>query len=159
MPHTKKKRAAYDKAYREKNKEKIAAKNKEYREKNKEKIAAREKEYREKNKERIAALYKAYYENNKEKIAAWMKEYNQTPAGIKNRTLADWKYKGLICEDVDSLYCHYLNATNCDECGVLFGKYGDGSGDFKTMDHSHSTGKFRNFLCQKCNVKRGEHNL
>ena len=125
----------------------------------KEEKAARKKQYYENNKEVFAANHKKYYEKNKEKIAERMKEWRQTPDGIKSNTLSDWKYLGLICEDIDSLYCHYLNATNCDECGVKFGKYGDGSGTFKTMDHSHATGKFRNFLCHRCNTRRGEHNL
>jgi len=142
-----------------KSKEEKAACYKEYYEKNKEKIAKKKKEYRDKNKEKIAVYQKEYRENHKEKIAVYHKEYAQRPDGKKCKTSSSWKYKGLICEDVDSLYCHYLNATKCDDCGIEFGKIGDGSGTYKCMDHSHETGNFRNFLCQKCNIKRGEHNL
>ena len=118
MPKTKEEKAAYQKKYREKNKERISIQRKEYREENKEKISIRRKEYREKNLEKVH----------------------------KNQIKSGWKRSGLICEDVDSLYCHYMNAKNCDECGVDFGKKGDGTGTFKCMDHSHITGIFRNFL-------------
>ena len=120
---------------------------------------AYKKEWYQKNKERLAAKNKIYYEKNKEKLLVQMKERGQTPAGIKSGVISQWKISGLVYDDIDSLYCHYLNAINCDECGVEFGKYGDGSGTFKCMDHSHETGEFRNFLCCRCNIKRGEHKL
>jgi len=111
-----------------------------------------DKKYYEKNKEKR----KEYLENNKEKIAIKHKEYRQTPNGKKSRIIAVWKQIGLICEDYDSLYCHYSLATECENCGVDFGERGDGSNTFKCMDHSHTTGEFRNFLCHKCNLLRGK---
>jgi len=166
MPKTKEERAAYKKEWYERNKERLAARQKEYNAENKEKIAARSKEYYAENKEKIAAKRKEYEAENKEKIAAKQKEYRaknkekfaakrKTPAGIKSRVIREWKRLGLIYDDTDSLYCHYLNATHCDECGIEFGKKGDGSGTFKCMDHCHHTGAFRNFLCNPCNLKRG----
>ena len=95
-----------------------------------------------------------YRENNKELIKEKKKEWRQTPEGVKSGTITNWKRRGLICEDYDSLYCHYLNATECDNCGVEFGEFRDGSSSYKTMDHSHETGVFRNFLCNKCNLLR-----
>ena len=95
---------------------------------------------------------KKYYEKHKEEI----KKYNKTPKGKKSNTITNWKYRGLICEDYDSLYCHYINSENCEECNVIFGVKGDGTGTFKCMDHDHQTGQFRAFLCSKCNVARGE---
>jgi len=151
MPKTKEEIAAKKKQWAERNKEKIAAQKKARYERNKEKINARHKEYYDENKEKIAVKQKQYYDENKEKIAAKAK----TPACIKKRVIGDWKRRGLIYDDIDSLYCHYLNATHCDECGIQFGKYGDGSGDFKCMDHCHHTGAFRNFLCNPCNLERG----
>jgi len=139
---TKEERAVYNKKYREKNKERIAIQTKKYREENKDRV----KKYREKNKERIAIQTKKYREENPEKRH-------------ETETKNNWKQNGLICEDVNSLYCHYMTAKNCDECGVEFGVKGDGSGTFKCMDHSHETGLFRNFLCITCNRRRGEYNL
>ena len=77
MPRNKEKKAAYDKAYKERNKERDkeakAAYDKAYREKNKEAMAAYDKAYREKNKEAKVAygkVYgKVYREKNKERIA------------------------------------------------------------------------------------------
>ena len=140
-------------------KEEIAAYKREWYQNNKEKHLARMKEWRGENKDKVAVFNKKYRDNNKEKVAETNKKYDNTPAGIKMHKLAKWKNRGLICEDVDSLYCDYLNATNCDECGVVFGTFGDGSGTFKCLDHSHESGKFRNFLCLGCNTRRGEHNL
>ena len=110
------------------------------------------KEYYERNKEKCKAKVKEYRENNKE----YIKEYRQSPNGIKSRIISHWKQSGLICEDYDSLYCHYLNATECENCGVDFGKIGDGYGTHKCMDHNHKTSEFRNFLCCRCNLLRGE---
>ncbi len=115
--------------------------------KNKEKITKRKKEYNLKNKEKIKEYNKEWYEKNK--------DYHQTPEGKKKCTILNWKKRGLICPDYDSIYCHYLNATECDNCDVTFGEFGDGSGTFKCMDHNHETGEFRNFLCKNCNVRRG----
>ena len=139
-----------DKKYREKNKEKIKIRDKNYREKNKEKI----KQYRDNNKEYFNEYNKKYFEKNKEYFTEYNKKYSKTPQGIKSVTISSWKHRGLIYEDYDSLYGHYLNATNCDECGVRFGKFGGGVGDWKCMDHCHETGAFRNFLCNDCNVRR-----
>ena len=108
---------------------------------------ASDKIYRAKNKEKI----KKCREANKE----YMKEYRQTPNCKKSNTIYKWKLRGLICEDYDSLYCHYLNAENCDSCNVTYGEFGDGSQTFKCMDHNHQDGKFRNFLCCRCNILRG----
>ena len=112
----------------------------------KEERAAYMKKYRQANKERIANQKKKYREENPEKVH-------------ETETKHNWIRKALICEDIDSLYCHYIDAKNCDECGVEFGEWGDGTGRYKCMDHSHITGKFRNFLCHNCNTRRGEYNL
>ncbi len=144
MPMTKEERREYNKKWYEKNKERLLKKQREYNEIHKEEKAEYDKEYR-----------KEYREKNKEKIREQKKEYYQTPAGKKTHTIADWKYKGLICDDYDSLYAHYIVAENCEECNVKFGVIGDGSGTYRCMDHSHETGVFRNFLCCKCNLARG----
>lgn len=151
------------KKYYEKNKQKLLEQQKEYYENNQQKCREKRreyyennqekrKEYLEKNKEKIQQYTKTYREKNKEHI----KEYSKTPKGTKSKVISLWKRRGLICEDYDSLYCHYSLATECDNCNITFGEKGDGSGTHKCMDHSHTTGKFRNFLCNKCNLLRGE---
>jgi len=109
------------------------------------------KKYYQKNKETTVIKY---IEANKEKIKNKRKEYHQTASCKKSNTISKWKRRGLICEDYDSLYCHYLNANECDNCNITFGEKGDGSRSYKCMDHNHETGEFRNFLCCNCNVIR-----
>jgi len=134
------------KGYYENNKEHIKQKEKDYRENNKEKI----KEYRENNKDKIKEKKKEYRENNKEKI----KEYDKTDAGIKSHRISKWKYIGVKSDDYNKLYEMYINTTNCEECNIelIEGRYGNNK---KCLDHDHTTGEFRNVLCQTCNVRRG----
>ena len=139
MPQTREERLAYKKEYRQKNKEKIIVQMKEYRQKNKEKIAAKDKEYRQK---------------NKEKIAAHEKEYYRTPQGKRSRLIIKWKQCGLIHDDYNQLYDEYLKSTNCERCGIEYGQYGDGTQTWRCMDHCHNSGRFRDFLCCKCNLER-----
>ena len=120
-------------------------------EKNKEKRSKYNKKWYEKNKEK----QREYQEIHKEEIKEQKKEYRQTPAGKKAQTLSSWKKRGLKCEDYDSLYCRFINSENCEECEVVYGEKGDGTGTFRCMDHDHTTGLFRNFLCCKCNLARG----
>ena len=174
MPKTKEEKAKYKAEYYKKNKEKIEKQKKEYRKKNKEKIAKTQKEYRDKNKEEISKMQKEYrqthkeekaeyqkeyYENHKEEAAEYHKEYgkkyNQSPNGKKSHTIGGWKKRGIKTDNYDMLYNNYLSETHCDFCRVKFGEWGDGTGTFKCCDHNHETGLFRNFLCSKCNIKRG----
>jgi len=140
MTMTKEQRREYDKKYREANKEKIAESSKKYYEVNKEKIAERKKKYSQ---------------ANKEKISEYIKKYRQTPNAKKSTIITKWKKRGIKTDNYDMLYNNYLSETHCDLCSVKFGEYGDGTGTFKCCDHNHETGMFRNFLCCKCNIKRG----
>ena len=135
--------------------EEKAAYQKEYRQKNKEKIAAQKKEYYQKNKEKKAAYKKEYRQKNKEKIAAQKKEYYQTPQGKRIKAINNWKQRGLIHDDYNQLYDAYLESTNCERCDIEYGQYGDGTHTHCCMDHCHDYGCFRNFLCFKCNLRRG----
>jgi len=61
-------------------------------------------------------------------------------------TLKNWRTRGIKHHNFDELYDMYINTFNCQHCHK----------DFKTtrdrcMDHCHTTGLFRAFLCQKCN--------
>ena len=85
----------------------------------------------------------------------YIREKYKTPQGKKEVIIKRWKTRGLIEEDYDKIYEDYQNATNCQECDVVFGSFGDKSGTYKVMDHCHTTGKFRNYLCVGCNTRRG----
>ena len=108
----------------------------------------------EEKKERQRISAKKYYEKNKEHIREKQKEYRQTSNGKESKTITDWKRQGLVSTDYNLLYDNYLKSTNCEECDIEYGKFGDGSGTFKCMDHNHETGLFRNYLCCMCNFKR-----
>ena len=150
MVQTAEQKKEYKRLWRLKNKEKIKEYRKEYYKNNKEYHQEYNKEWNLKNKEYKKEYKKEYYLNNKEKI----KEYEKTPQMKKTRTIRNWKKRGLICPDIDSLYCHYLNATECENCYVTFGEFGDKTGTWRVMDHDHQTGLFRNFLCHTCNLRR-----
>tara|TARA_R110000803_G_scaffold52387_3_gene107860 strand:+ start:510 stop:944 length:435 start_codon:yes stop_codon:yes gene_type:complete len=117
-------------------------------------------EYREKNKDKL----KEYYQNNKDKIKEYdknrkeqKKEYRQTPNGIKSNRISRWKHNGIITDDYDALYNHYLKTAYCDACKVelTYGRHNTAT--TKCVDHDHSitdAPNFRNILCNFCNVKR-----
>ena len=109
-----------------------------------------DKKYYQKNKEKRNEYHKKYNETHKEEKKAYMKEYNKSSAGKKSHTKRDWKHYGLIDSDNDKyekVYNLYLNTNECDVCKYEFDK-----SNWKCMDHDHSTGKFRQILCHRCNV-------
>ena len=134
----------------EEKKERQRISSKKYRDNNKEKIN----EYYKKNKEKILERVKIYSDNNKERRAERMKEYYQTPNRKKISLITCWKKRGLVSTDYNLLYDNYLASTNCEECGIEYGKFGDGTATHRCMDHCHETGLFRNYLCNICNLKR-----
>ena len=64
----------------------------------------------------------------------------------KTNTICNWKYKGVIYHDFDSLYEIYINTMNCTHCGKEFPNIKD-----RCLDHDHETGHFRKIVCQRCN--------
>jgi hypothetical protein len=121
-----------------------------------------------KDKKRIAD--KKYYENNTEKKKEYAKQYNQTlegkisaqkwrksHGGKKSKRINQWKRQGIITDDYDALYNHYLRTSYCDACRVelTYDRYPTAT--TKVVDHDHSitdAPNFRNILCNSCNVKR-----
>ena len=74
----------------------------------------------------------------------------------KKIQISKWKYGGLK-DDFDMVWDRFINSTHCEnpKCNVVYGKYGDGSGTHKCMDHDHTAGlenNFRNILCSRCNL-------
>ena len=114
---------------------------------NKEKIE----QYRKDNKEKIKIQKAEYYLKNREKISKYDKEYNKTDKGLKVNRLSHWRQRGLITEDIDKIYQRYLSTKECDNCGI---ELDQDEATKKCMDHSHTTGEFRNILCKVCNFTR-----
>jgi hypothetical protein len=82
----------------------------------------------------------------KEKKREYDKKYNQTPQCKKSMTISRWKRSGMI-GDLSFIYDNdYLNCKACWVCNTEFSTKGD-----KCCDHNHTTGEFRQVLCQKCN--------
>ena len=136
-----------NKEYRLKNKESIQK----YREENKEKIKKYQKEYYEKNKEKLNERNKEYREKNKEK----KKKYQQSDKAIKSNRITNWKQSGVVCDDFDILYDKYINTTNCEEGNIELTVDRYCTLTTRCLDHDHTTGLFRNVLCNRCNLSRG----
>lgn len=56
-------------------------------------------------------------------------------------------------EEFEAVYKIYLETEFCNFCNCKLHEGNVGSGK-KTLDHDHTTGKFRNILCNKCNITR-----
>ena len=94
-----------------------------------------------------------YYEKNREKVILNKRAHRQTDAGKKARIINKWKHYGLICDNYEALYEHYINTFECDNCGIEL--VSGNCANKRCMDHCHITGKFRNILCNTCNIQRG----
>ena len=81
------------------------------------------------------------------------KWYRQTPKGKKTNKISKWKSSGLIWStqaEIDEIYNRYLESKYC-EIFVCSKEYT--TDNKKCMDHCHDTNKFRNVVCNSCNVK------
>ena len=96
---------------------------------------------------------KAYREEHKQKKDDYMKEYRKTDAYKKSYRITNWKKSGVKCDDFNELYDKYNSTWNCEECNVEL-KEGNYKNK-KCLDHDHETGVFRNIICNRCNVIRG----
>ena len=127
---------------------------KKYRENHPEKQKERDRKYRDANKEKIAEKSKKFRENNPEKQKEYSKNYRETPNGKKVNTLGQWKYLGLkeTKEELDRIYELYLNQTLCNACDCVLTRDGDRSSTDASMDHDHTTNRFRHIICRSCNT-------
>jgi hypothetical protein len=139
--------------------------------KNKEDIAACAKRSRQKNKDKVNARNRAYYYANHEKIKAQknaaVQRIKDTDGGVfaekQRKWSLDWyhKNKHLITPEKKAIRAVQNNihrvirkekaagGTKPDTCEVC--------GDTWKIcfDHCHTTGKFRGWLCGKCNAAIG----
>ena len=66
----------------------------------------------------------------------------------KSMTKDSWRRNGVNIDQFEMLYKCYLMATNCGKCSKTFNKRSE-----RCLDHNHTTGEFRYFLCRSCNSK------
>jgi hypothetical protein len=62
-----------------------------------------------------------------------------------------WKCRGLKWEteeEIEGIYGLLITTEHCENCNKKFNNSKD-----RCMDHCHQTGKFRNILCQSCNLR------
>jgi hypothetical protein len=156
MPKTAEEKRAYDRARYQANKERVKERSRQYREANRERCREYQRAHYQANKEQYAEKSREYNAANKEKNVARAREWALANPERKKRhaTIRNWRSRGVIHDDFDALYEQYLAATHCEDCGVVFGKCGDGTGTFKCLDHCHETGAFRGIVCTGCNSRR-----
>tara|TARA_R110002020_G_scaffold167505_1_gene355845 strand:+ start:677 stop:1240 length:564 start_codon:yes stop_codon:yes gene_type:complete len=75
----------------------------------------------------------------------------------KQRTIDNWKMRGVISDDYDKLYDKYINTLNCELCNVELTS-GSKGGTRRCLDHCHITHLFRNVVCHICNHRKDKLN-
>ena len=142
----------YMKEYRQRNKDKLRQQKKEYEERKKkdEKYQSKIREYKRvwANEHYDPEKSAEYYKNNKELCDERNKRWRrETPNGQKYSVVSNWKRYGVIHDNFDDLYNHYINTDKCDVCKCEFHEK-----NWRCLDHDHDTGKFRQVLCNACNT-------
>ena len=100
-----------------------------------------------KNKEDRRKNQNEYREKNKEKIEKYYKKYYYSEEGQKNEKIKLWRLRGIIDEDLSSVYDYYIKQTHCMIC---LKEYKNSLN--RDLDHDHETGKIRYICCANCNV-------
>tara|TARA_R110000851_G_scaffold267791_1_gene420307 strand:+ start:279 stop:737 length:459 start_codon:yes stop_codon:yes gene_type:complete len=75
-------------------------------------------------------------------------QFGDLPSYHKSLIKDSWRRAGINIDNFQELYKRYINATECDKCKKTFVKRNQ-----RCLDHDHSTGFFRHFLCRQCNSK------
>jgi hypothetical protein len=101
-------------------------------------------------KERRRIIEKRYYDKNKQKTyeASLIWKKNNPEKVKKSEAIRNWKRRGIIDGDYETLYNEFLNTKECWICGHDFSKY------VKCLDHDHDIidePNIRYICCNYCN--------
>ena len=108
----------------------------------------------EEQKQKRKEYMKQYNERKKQEKKEYYMIHNQKPEIKKQRKINEWKRRGLIADDYDAIHTKWSDATQCEECNIIFQKAPKTTQKTKCMDHCHITGEFRGIICHPCNVRR-----
>ena len=105
--------------------------------------------------DRRKARMRSYHKHRDKELAydkEYKKSYKHTLQHYKTHTISNWRARGVIETDqytFDDLFEAYLYCSECEVCNKTFETRND-----KCLDHDHSTGVFRDVVCQRCNAIR-----
>lgn len=131
-----------------KNPDKVRAKESRRRAKTPGEYAAKMRAYREKNAERVRQIAKASYQRNREKRLAYSKMWGQNNRGAVAARMRAKRYG----TDGLALFSEQKGLCAICDTAIKINTRGRGSAH---LDHDHSTGRVRGWLCHACNVAIG----
>ena len=102
--------------------------------------------------EQILEKAKVYRET--EQYKQRKKEYCASEEGKRSARITRWKGTGVKHPDFNELYKIYVETKVCADCDVILVE-GNKGNNRKCLDHDHTTGLFRNVVCNTCNMNRG----
>ena len=110
-------------------------------------------QYKIKNKEKARAQRLQWDIDNKDRNRELQRTWLNTPAGRKSSRIQNWKQNGVIHDDFNELYEKYINTEFCELCNVKLTVDKAITKTTRCLDHDHTTGLFRNVVCNSCNVR------
>ena len=71
----------------------------------------------------------------------------ELPKRHKTAMKTTWKSRGVNIDNFDEIYDRYIKSSQCELCETPYKNNKN-----RCLDHCHTTGKFRNVVCRRCNI-------